>query len=936
MKKAIFTLTLVLTALLGNAQDGFLRGTVVDQDYGEPAVNATVEIEGTAIKGLTDFDGNYSITLPAGTYNVRYTMFGMQPVVANVTILEGEVTIQDAVLQSGSQVIGDVDIVVQATRNSEVGLVLERKNTSNVMDGLSSQTFRKIGDSNLSGAIGRVTGVSVQDGKYVYVRGLGDRYTKTTLNGMTIPGLDPDKNSVQIDIFPTKTLENVMIYKTFSANLYGDFTGGLVNVETKSFPEVPTTQISVGATYFPAMHFNSDFILYDGGNFDWAGFDDGTRAFPLSQYEDVPANPTYPRSTDLTNSFGKTMAAESALALPNFSLSFNTGDQINTENVTYGYNFVMNYQIQNTYYDEYVSNVFLKPVGSENYELFQDEGREGNLGQRSVLWSALGSGAMKWGTNSLEVLLLHSQGGESSASQRWSQNYNQTGALLREEILTYTQRSLTNNMLIGKHQLDDNWKLEWRNSFTVSRVYDPDFRTTSISYTSGSPTLSVGDGAGINRFWRDLNEWNESFRADVSRNYGEGGKVSFGGVVDFKSRDFVIYNANFRRRETSNISEDPNWFFEEENIFSDVNPDGTYVRYNFEPSNAFTSSQNIFSAYVLNEHYLSTRIKAIYGLRVEQGLMYYTGETQPGPSYEQFNNANTLNELNFLPSAALVYDLNESMKLRASYSMTLARPSFKEKSAAQIFDPLTKRTFIGNLDLEQTNVNNFDLRYEWFFEGADLFAVSGFYKTFENHIELVSFQTAPDNITPRNAGSSTVFGAEVEISKSLEFLAESLKNFKLGGNFSYVESRVDLHSVIVDANGQTEFELRQANLRDGEELKEYRPMAGQAPYTLNLNLNYAHPESGLNLSAAYNVQGTFLAIVGSGRVPDVYTVPFHSLNFNAFMDFGEESRHRITLGVNNALNGERHNVYRSFRAQDETYSRFLPGVGISLKYGYRF
>lgn len=937
MKKTIFTSLFILVGLTMFAQSGLLRGTIIDKQYGEPAINAVVKVDGTNLQGLTDFDGNYSITVPVGTYTVRVSSFGYAEfVVTGVVVKASSVTIQDGVLESANEVIGEVTITAQVSKNSEAGILIQRKNASNVMDGLSSQSFRRVGDNNLSAAVGRVTGVSVQDGKYVYVRGLGDRYTKTTLNGMTIPGLDPDKNAVQIDIFPTKTLENVMIYKTFSSNLYGDFTGGLVNVETKSFPEKATTQFSLGVGYIPTMHFNSDYVLYKGGAFDWAGFDDGTRAFPLSVNEKVPASPNA-ISTDLTKSFSKTMAAESAIALPNMSLSFNTGNQINKESgLTFGYNLVFNYQLQTTFYSDYQSNTYLKPIEKSDYELFRDESRIGVLGQRNAQWSALGSGAVKWGTNSLDLVLLHSQSGEASAADRTAQNYNQTGATLVENILTYSQRSLTTAMLMGNHKLGD-WKLNWKNAFTISRVYDPDFRTTSISITGGDTSLSVGNGAGINRFWRDLHEWNESFRLDLSRTWGETGKFSFGSVAVMKGRDFQILNTNFRRGNTSDIENDPNWFFQDENIYSTTNPSGTYVRYNYEASNAFQAGQRVLSGYIQNEHNVLLRLKLIYGVRMEQAVMTYTGQTQPGPSFEKFDNTTTLDNLNFLPSLAAIYDLNESMKLRATYGRTLARPSFKEKSAAQIFDPISKRTFIGNLDLEQTTVDNFDVRYEWFFEGSDVFAISGFYKSFKNHIEMVSYETAPDNIRPRNAGSSMVFGAEFELSKRLSSNMDSFwSRFKMGGNFSYIESRVDLHSVVVDGNGKTEYELREAYLRDGETLKDYRSMAGQAPYTFNFSANYTDPKSGLNVSAAYNVQGTFLSVVGSGRVPDVYTVPFNSLNLNAFKDFGSDNNHRLTLSVRNLLNGVRHNVYRSYNAEDVTYSKYKPGVSISLKYAYTF
>ena len=211
----------------------------MDGDFGGPVVGATiVVVEKPGVGTITDFDGNYSISLEPGSYTIKVSFISFNTLTfENVEIKPGDATIIDATLMPATEQLAEIEVVAEAKRNTEAGVLIKMKNAANVVDGISSQTFKRVGDNDLSQSIRRVTGVTVEGGKYVYVRGLGDRYTKTTLNGMAIPGLDPDVNAVQIDIFPTAVLENVAVYKNFTPDLYGDFAGGLIDVETKSFPE---------------------------------------------------------------------------------------------------------------------------------------------------------------------------------------------------------------------------------------------------------------------------------------------------------------------------------------------------------------------------------------------------------------------------------------------------------------------------------------------------------------------------------------------------------------------------------------------------------------------------------------------------------------------------------------------------------------------------
>ena len=327
------------------AQKGFLRGKVTDKETGEALFGSTISKEGTTIGVSADFDGNFSLPLEAGTHTILVQFISYQVTrLENVVVKAGEVTSLDIAMVSDAAQLDEVVVSSTVLKDSESGLVAFQRKSANVVDGISTQSFKKSGDTNLSVALKRVTGVAVQSGQqsgggqYVYVRGLGDRYTRTMLNGMSIPGLDPDRNDVQIDIFPTSVLENVVIYKTPSANLPGDFTGGLVDIETKNFPTEKITSISFGVGYNPDMHFNKDFVTYKGGNTDFLGFDDGTRKLPFSKNAEIPNRAVGDaRLESLTRSLNPTLGVDRKQSFLNTSFSFNHANQVNKDKHTLGY-----------------------------------------------------------------------------------------------------------------------------------------------------------------------------------------------------------------------------------------------------------------------------------------------------------------------------------------------------------------------------------------------------------------------------------------------------------------------------------------------------------------------------------------------------------------------------------------------------------------------
>ena len=374
---------------------------------------------------------------------------------------------------------------------------------------------------------------------------------------------------------------------------------------------------------------------------------------------------------------------------------------------------------------------------------------------------------------------------------------------------------------------------------------------------------------------------------------------------------------------------------------------GTTYEAPFIPTNPnqFSSSINNTSAYLSNEMTLGKKLKTIIGIRTEYYTHRYTGRDQLGINV--LNNEKVLENLGFFPSLNLVYGVTNKQNLRFSYSKTIARPSFKELSYAEIFDPITGRTFIGGLfkdsisptqfywtgNLISTNIHNLDLRWEIMPSSGRTFSVSAFYKKFLNPIEMIQYAVQDGSFQPRNVGDGQVIGGELEIRENLKWISKKLENFAFVFNLTVVDSRIQLNEI--------EYESRVNNAREGQVIERYRRMAGQAPYVANGGLTYKGTDStgflkGFEVGLFYNVQGQTLHFVGIVDRPDVYTVPFHSLNFNVNKKFGKEDNMNIGFKVSNLLNDKVELVYKSFEAKNQFFTRLSPGMAISMKFTYNF
>ncbi len=922
-------------------QSGEVMGTLIDGDFQDPVPFANIIVKGTTVGTTSDYDGNYKLALEEGTYSIVFSYLGYETVeVSDVVVNSKEPTQLNITMESSAEGLEEVIISVSIKQNTERSVLGIQKRAVNLLDGISSETFKKMGAGDVASAIKTVPGVSVQGGKYVYVRGLGDRYTKSILNGMDIPGLDPDRNTIQLDIFPTNIIDNLLVHKSASADLPADFTGGIVDIVTKDFPNSKEHSFSIGGSYNPDMHFNNDYLNYKGSPTDFLGFDNGSRSLPINAQQYIPNTYEYsPLLTAITKKFNPTLSAIREKSGMDYSMGFTTGNQyhLGESDNRIGFFGSVSYKSKTTYYEGAENNFYRRNPDPSIFQLETDRTQKGDLGKHNVLLSGLLGTSFKTERSKYKLNMLHIQNGESSAGY-FQQSLNFSDFVnFSKDNLEYTQRAISNLQLSGTHNSEDaSWTTEWALSPTLSKIQDKDIRTTSFRVEDG--VYSIPQNNQPKRIWRDLEEVNTVAKLDFTKKYmflNKDAKLKFGAYGAYKNRDFGILNFELENNgQTTHFNGIADNILLEENLWTVDNNKGTYIDPDIsisEPANTYRAKQQNMAAYVSNEFKIGNQLRTILGIRVENFTTRYTGEDNRDPNDPRkviYNNEKIIDKLDVFPTANLIYALNEAINLRGSYALSTARPSFKEASIAKIYDPLSNNTFIGNIDLNPTYIDNYDFRIEWFGESAEMMALSSFYKKFTDPIELTYFESSSDNFTPKNLGDAEVIGLEFEVRKNLGFITPTLSNFSFNLNTSIIKS--------AQTFGESERNLRELGLREGERLGKTRELQGQSPFLINAGLHYKGVENGIETGLNYNVQGKTLQVVGNGFVPDVYTMPFHLLNFNFSKKFGNNGEQRISLKVENLLDEELISEYESYKAQNKTFSKRNPARTFSLGYSITF
>lgn len=938
MKNQLAVLFFVLATAFSFSQNSGVTGTIFDEEVSDVLPFANVLIKGTNIGTTTDFDGKYVLNVEPGTYTLVFSFVGYQTKeITEVVVSANDYAIVDVSLASAANALEEVVVTTSARRNSENAVLQLQKKSIKLLDGLSLESIKKTGAGDIASAVKAVPGVSVQGGKYVYVRGLGDRYTKTILNGLDIPGLDPDRNTIQMDIFPTSLVENIQVVKNFTADAPADFTGGYVDIITKDIPVKKEFSVTVSGGYNERMHFKGNFVNSNSSDTDFLGFDDGQRDMPISRVVNIPPPSSgSPLLSVLTGLFDSEMSVKLETSDANFGFGFTGGNAYNLgETTQLGFQASLSYKNETTFYENAENNFWFKNRSDNSIlELEPNRLQKGDIGVRNVLLTGILGISLKTENSKYKLNLLRVQNGENRAGF-----FNVSSVLfdvvngVRDNI-EYTEKTISTAQLVGTNSFNGgDLILDWAVSPTFSEAKDRDVRFTSFEISdTGDLIIRPSSFGPPTRIWRDLEEVNLNAKMGIKQKhnlFGFPAELSVGGATTFKKRDFWINQFFFTVRDNPvPINGNANNLLLPENIWDNDTDRGTFVTGNFEPANSFRAKSLVNALYISEEFQVLNRLKAILGVRYEQYTLKYTGQNNQGTII--LKNEKVIDVEDLFPSANLIYDFDEdgNNKLRSSYTRTTARPSFKEASIAEIFDPLTGEIFIGNLDVQPTYVDNFDVRYEHYGKRGNFFAASAFYKNFEDPIELVAFEQAPNNFQPRNVPTADVYGIELELRQNFGFITEGLRKFAINANYSLIESKVDM--------SETEFNSRKLAEREGETIDNTRQLQGQSPFLVNAGLTYNGEENGWQAGVFYNVQGKTLQVVGIRAVPDVYTLPFNNLSANLSRAFGPNKNQSISLKVSNLLDDDVESVYESFGAQDQIYSIRRPGQEFSFSYSFKF
>ncbi len=953
--RVIIAPVLMLCTLLAHGQ-GSLRGKIVSKNTGEELIAASVIINGTQLGAATDLDGSYIIdNIPAGMQTVVISYIGFETqTVTGVKIEDGKVTPLDVAISevsatSNSGTLNEFVVEARKITSSEVSLLTLQKNSLAVQDGVSSQELSRVGTSNAAEGMKLITGASVEGGKYMVMRGLGDRYSLTQLNGVVLPSTDPYRNSSSLDLIPSSMLDNIVTAKTFTADQPGNFTGGNLNVTTKSFPDKFQFNVNLSGSYNTLSSFSNTFQQINPSKYGWLGFDDGTYALPdpLKNPDNIKAMTqglafTAQRNADKANILNTTSKSLSNVFVPiqgssslNHGLSMNIGNRHQLFGHRFGYILGVNYARS---YQQYTDGV------QASYEISDANATElnaqyvykDNSSIDNPQMGGLFNMAYQLSSNhELSFNVLYNHDAEFMArSQEGFFPYALSNAdenVFQTRALGYKQRQLLSTQLRGKHSFEKlhRLRMEWVGSRIVSEQNEPDLRFFANIYRPETNEYSIKQSEFDYpyHFFRYLTDKKYEGKLDFSLPLGttaSGNELKFGGYYSDKSRNFDEYRFRLSDQNSGGVSfyetrGDFSKYFSYDNIGvidqkSEKSITGLYYVSESKPSNFYTGFERIGAGYAQLTYRLFPNLKSVIGARVENTDQYVKSEREADPP-------GIVKATDILPSLNLIYSLSEKSNLRAGASQTLARPNLRELAPFQSFDFIGGAFFVGNDTLKRSLIQNYDLRWELYMKPGEMIAASAYYKNFNDPIvRAFNPNSAYPEITFINVEKATVYGLELEFRKNLGSIDSALKNFRFSSNLSYIYSVVDVNSIELENS-------RKLN----PEAKATRPFQGQSPYVANANLNYVALDGKMQGTVSFNIIGIRLSEVGYANRPDVYEKPRPLLNFNFSYQFSDHFK----FGVNavNLLDPAYEKI-QNFKGQEYTVEKFRLGRTFGGSIGY--
>jgi outer membrane receptor for ferrienterochelin and colicin len=805
-------------AVSSPAPTGRVIGRVLDAQTGAGLPNVTVEVISSNIRTLSGLDGRYVVNnVPSGDVTLRAQSIGYAAkLVTAVQVRTGSAVELDISLDPSAVELAAIEVTASAERGSVSRALDMQRSATGVTSAISAEQIARSPDSDAASAIQRVSGVTVQDGRFVFVRGLGERYTQTSLNGSRVPSPEPERKMVPLDLFPSNLLQTITTAKTFTPDLEGDFSGAQVDIRTREYPTRRRLSMSVSQGWNAAVTGRTLPMAPRAGG-EWIAAATGPRLLP-----DIVASSPAPNPGPEANAMLNAMRNAWSTQQRSGSQSSSFGLSLGGTDVVLGRE--IGYLVSGTYAagDEASIDAHRASMDGDVYE--------GTVGRHSVLVGGL--------LNLSTMLGAHSRLAFNNSYNRTAENearleqglYENHNTNIQIERLRYVERWVRSNQVQGQHQITPRHRLDWAVTSSAVSRQEPD-RSEFVTWLDPAvPTWYNEEGAfrAYGGLEESSIEGSAHYRIDLGASRSHA--LRFGGLFRRTERDAFDVGYSVRTREWT--PNDPRWQLPAEEIFDgrfSSNGEALFSLGIFNAGGYYQAEDRIVAGYSMLELSVLPRLRFVGGARIEQseltvdyeGVLGHRGVTEP--SYTDV-----------LPAATLIYDLTRTQKLRLSASQTLARPEYREVAPACYRAGLGEEQRCGNPDLRRTLIQNYDVRWEQYPAPGEVLSIALFAKRFTDPIESrYQGHSGTNRLWFENAEKATNYGVELEAVRSLSLIAEGLRPFTAFANVTLMKSEVTT----------------------GNEGDSKRAMVGQAPYVVNAGLTWTSTSGSASATVLYNVVG---------------------------------------------------------------------------------
>ncbi len=851
----VFFLTIISTFMMAQ-KNAIISGKIIDKNSGETLIGATVQIEGTTTGTITDIEGNFKFTVVPGSYTLDIRYVGYDPGTVKVEAKGGAVAnVEFAMDESKETALKEVVVTATAEKSSEVVMYIEVKKSPYIASGITSSEIRRTPDRTVGDILKRVTGASIQEGKFVIIRGMNDRYNAGYLDGALLSSTESDRKAFAFDFVPANLIDNLSIIKVGSPDLIGDFGGGIITISTKSVPDKLVQNVSFGVQYHSLTTFNDfkQFKTYPGEEVNVLSNERAIPEFPegaLKISNSYPTEADKQRLGEISKDFNHDWSSKIISAVPNPRLSYSIGFPIRLSNSSkLGVIMALNYSST-------------RRISDGSINTFDGSGQVSGFNDRLSLRNVNTSGIFninyigrKTQVNFRNLLNVNSD--FNYIARSGTGNYSD--ALTVQNTANLYNYNRLYNGIVSLKQLVGDSVLTINASVNYSNVHReiPDYRIASYTKTPDFDNyqLALGDffNSSTGRFFSKLDEniyagtfeLSKKLKSTHIRTELKAGYFYQNRSREFASRSFVYGGT------PDEVTLDPVVDLGKDNI----DPTKLFLIEKSADDISFYEGKSILNAfYASADQNFSSRIRVLYGIRFEDIDLKVNNQ-------KLNTSVADIKQMTWLPSVNLTYSLSTKTNLRASYFSSVNRPEFRELAPFSFFVFEKNAELKGNTDLKIADLKNFDARYEFYPKGGELISIGGFYKYIDHPIELSLDVTQPfTTFTFQNEKAAKIYGLEFELKKKLDFihLLGMFQDMAVYANVSFIKSELKFNP--------------------GSQAKQDRPLQGQSPYIFNARLQYENQDNGWSWNIAFNRVGRRIAFVGvdpkyGDTRQDIYEAP---------------------------------------------------------------